>query len=77
MVKSQFDKKFGEECGIVGVYDPNGDVSRLAFYGIYALQHRGQESAGIASADGYKIKLRTGMGLVTHVFKDEDLDYLT
>ena len=77
MVKSQFDNKFGEECGIVGVYDPNGDVSRLAFYGIYALQHRGQESAGIASADGYKIKLRTGMGLVTHVFKDEDLDYLT
>ena len=42
MPKSQFDKQFGEECGIVGVYDPNGDVSRLAFYGIYALQHRGQ-----------------------------------
>ena len=77
MPKSQFDKQFGEECGIVGVYDPNGDVSRLAFYGIYALQHRGQESAGIASADGNAIKLRTGMGLVTHVFKDEDLDYLT
>ncbi len=77
MAKSQFDKQFGEECGIVGVYDPNGDVSRLAFYGIYALQHRGQESAGIASSDGNAIKLRTGMGLVTHVFKDEDLDYLT
>jgi len=77
MTNPEFDKKFGEECGIVGVYDPNGDVSRLAFYGIYALQHRGQESAGIASADGHKIKLRTGMGLVTHVFKDEDLDYLT
>lgn len=77
MTKSQLNKQFGEECGIVGVYYPNGDVSRLAFYGIYALQHRGQESAGIASSDGHAIKLRTGMGLVTHVFKDEDLDYLT
>jgi amidophosphoribosyltransferase len=77
MTNLQLDKQFGEECGIVGVYDPNGDVSRLAFFGIYALQHRGQESAGIASADGNAIKLRTGMGLVTHVFKDEDLDYLT
>ena len=57
MPKSQFDKQFGEECGIVGVCGPNGDVSRLAFYGIYALQHRGQESAGIASADGNAIKL--------------------
>ena len=62
-----------EACGVVGVYHPGEDVARIAFFGIYALQHRGQESAGIASADGERIRNRASMGLVTHVFEEDDL----
>jgi amidophosphoribosyltransferase len=51
-------------------------VARLTFYGLYALQHRGQESAGIASANERRLYLRTGMGLVSQVFAEEDLTYL-
>ncbi len=65
-----------EACGIFGVYAPGEDVARLTFFGLYALQHRGQESAGIATSDGEHISLRTGMGLVSQVFDEEDLAYL-
>jgi amidophosphoribosyltransferase len=65
-----------ESCGVFGVYAPGEDVARIAFYGLYALQHRGQESAGIATADGSKIHLRTGMGLISQVFDEADLSYL-
>ena len=65
-----------EKCGVFGVYAPDEDVARITFYGIYALQHRGQESAGIATADGHRIHVRTGMGLVSQVFDEEDLGYL-
>ncbi|MDO8615221.1 MAG: amidophosphoribosyltransferase [Dehalococcoidia bacterium] len=65
-----------EKCGVFGVYAPGEDVARITFYGIYALQHRGQESAGIATADGHRIHLRTGMGLVSQVFDEMDLGYL-
>ena len=61
-----------EECGVVGVYQPGGDASRLAFFGLFALQHRGQESAGIAATDGSSISLHREMGLVTQVFREED-----
>jgi amidophosphoribosyltransferase len=60
-----------EACGIFGIFAPALDVARLTFYGLYALQHRGQESAGICTADGVLLRLRTGMGLVSQVF-DED-----
>jgi len=60
-----------ESCGIFGVYAPGEDVARLTFFGLFALQHRGQESSGIASADGRQLYLHTAMGLVSHVF-DED-----
>lgn len=60
-----------EECGIVGLYNPPGGAGRLAFFGLFALQHRGQESAGIASADGHQVRTYKGMGLVAHVFDDE------
>ncbi len=66
-----------EACGVVGVYHKGGDAARVAFFGIYALQHRGQESAGIASADGERIRVRTEMGLVTQVFEEDDLLDLT
>lgn len=65
-----------EACGVFGVYAPGDDVARLTFYGLYALQHRGQESAGIATSDGTEFSLRTGMGLVSQVFDEEDLAYL-
>ncbi len=65
-----------EACGVFGVYAPGEDVARLTFYGLYALQHRGQESAGIATSDGAVINLRTGLGLVSQVFEESDLEQL-
>ena len=65
-----------EACGVFGVYAPGEDVARLTFYGLYALQHRGQESAGIATSNGKDFSVRTGMGLVSQVFDEEDLAYL-
>jgi amidophosphoribosyltransferase len=63
-----------EECGIFGIYGPGLDVARLTYYGLYALQHRGQESAGIAVGDGSRIQLVKGVGLVSEVFNDEKLN---
>ena len=66
-----------ESCGVFGVYAPGEDVARLTFFGIFALQHRGQESSGIATADGKKISVFTGMGRVSNVFDEESLTRLT
>ena len=57
----------------MGVYAPGGNASRIAFFGLFALQHRGQESAGIASTDGLSIKIHAAMGLVTQTFREEEL----
>jgi amidophosphoribosyltransferase len=57
-----------EECGVIGVFAPNEDVARMTFFGLYALQHRGQEAAGIAVADGQTITSYKGVGLVSQVF---------
>jgi amidophosphoribosyltransferase len=65
-----------EACGVFGVYSPTEDVARVTFFGLYALQHRGQESAGIAATDGTALKIRKDMGLVSQVFQEEDLLYL-
>jgi glutamine phosphoribosylpyrophosphate amidotransferase len=62
------DDKPREECGLFGIYAPEQDVARSTYYGLYALQHRGQESAGIAVSDGRKIQQHKGMGLVSEVF---------
>ena len=62
-----------EECGVVAVYAPKGHAARVAFFGLFALQHRGQESAGIASSNGESIKIHTSMGLVTQAFREESL----
>ncbi|SCY72453.1 amidophosphoribosyltransferase [Alkaliphilus peptidifermentans] len=66
-----FDK-LKEECGVVGVYRNNHDarVDKLVYYGLFALQHRGQESAGIATNDGDFAHFHKGMGLVSEVFND-------
>jgi amidophosphoribosyltransferase len=66
-----------EKCGVFGVYAPGEDVARMTFYGIYALQHRGQESAGIATGDGKGLYIHTGMGLVSQVFEENDLGHLS
>jgi amidophosphoribosyltransferase len=63
-----------DECGVFGLYAPGHDVSRLAYFALYALQHRGQESAGIAAADrGGHIMTRRELGLVNQVFSENDL----
>jgi amidophosphoribosyltransferase len=62
-----------EACGIFGVYAPGEDVARISFFALFALQHRGQESAGIATSDGSKIQVYARMGLVSQVFDEESL----
>ncbi len=61
------------ECGVFGIVAPDDDVARLTFFGLYALQHRGQESAGIAVSDGRRIKVHKEMGLVSQVFNEDKL----
>lgn len=63
-----------EECGVFGIWAPNRDVSRITYFGLRALQHRGQESAGIAVGNGSTVLVRKDLGLVTQVFRNEDLD---
>lgn len=65
-----------EECGVIGIYNPGEEVSQALFYGLFALQHRGQESAGMAVSDGEKICINKSMGLVTEVFTQNILDNL-
>ena len=62
-----------ESCGIFGVYAHRIDIGRLIFFGLFALQHRGQESAGIAVSNGSEIKVHTNMGLVSQAFTESDL----
>lgn len=62
-----------EECGVFGVYAPGLPVSQLAYYGLYSLQHRGQEAAGIAATSGDTIYVYKDVGLVSQVFNDENL----
>lgn len=65
-----------EECGVFGVYAPNYDVARMTCFGLQALQHRGQESAGIAVGDGVTVTVAKDLGLVTQVFDDAALSAL-
>lgn len=62
-----------EECGVVGVYAPGSEAARLAFFGLFALQHRGQESAGIAASNGVEVAMYKDMGLVTQIFQDDSI----
>ena len=57
-----------EACGVFGVLAPGQQVSSLCYFGLYALQHRGQEAAGIAVFDGERVRLHKDMGLVSQVF---------
>ncbi|MCL5291793.1 MAG: amidophosphoribosyltransferase [Actinobacteria bacterium] len=71
------DDKFHDECGVFGVYAPGEDVARLTYFGLHALQHRGQESAGIAVADGVSILVYKDLGLVPQVFSERTIASLT
>jgi amidophosphoribosyltransferase len=67
-----------EECGVIGVSSPAGDqTAQITFFGLFALQHRGQEAAGIAVSDGHRARLHKDTGLVTHVFTPASLAPLT
>src|SRR3954469_9853253 len=65
-----------DACGVFGVWAPGEDVSKLTYYGLYALQHRGQESAGIAVSNGRQILVFKDMGLVSQVFDESTLESL-
>ena len=71
-----YDDHPHDECGVIGVFAPNEDVARMAFFGLYALQHRGQEAAGIAVADGQSMSMYKNVGLVAQVFRPSTLDEL-
>lgn len=66
-----------DACGVFGVWAPGEEVAKLTYYGLYALQHRGQESAGIATSDGKRINVYKDMGLVSQVFDETILNTLT
>ena len=84
MIKADFDlimdpslDKFKDECGVFGVYSKTPmDVAGMTYYGLYALQHRGQESAGIAVGNGKTVEMHKGLGLITEAFCKEDLEKL-
>ncbi|MET0324320.1 MAG: amidophosphoribosyltransferase [Ilumatobacteraceae bacterium] len=72
------DDRPNEECGVLGISTPHGEgVAQLAFFGLFALQHRGQEAAGIAVSDGHRARVHKQAGLVSHVFTNETLKPLT
>lgn len=65
-----------EKCGIVGIYAKDVAVARLAFFGLFALQHRGQEASGITTTDGEKFHNHKGAGLVSQVYTEESINSL-
>ena len=65
-----------DACGVFGVWAPGEEVSKLVYFGLYALQHRGQESAGIAVSNGRQILVYKDMGLVSQVFDESTLESL-
>ena len=78
MTERLFEDRDGprDECGVFGVYAPGHDVARLAYFALFALQHRGQESAGIATSEGGMIMTLRDLGLVNQVFDEEKLQGL-
>lgn len=65
-----------EQCGVFGIFAPGEDVAQLTLFGLQSLQHRGQEAAGIAVADGRQIQVCSGIGLVSQVFSESDIESL-
>jgi amidophosphoribosyltransferase len=67
------ESELHDHCGVFAVYGNTDNASRITYFGIFALQHRGQESAGIATSDGNRIHIHKQMGLVSQVFNEPDL----
>jgi amidophosphoribosyltransferase len=65
-----WERTWKDACGVFGIWGPGEDVARITFFGLYALQHRGQESAGIAVGDGTTVKTHIGLGLASQVFDE-------
>src|SRR3989344_9661246 len=65
-----------EKCGIVGIYGKGFPIARLAFFGLFALQHSGQEASGITTSDGKKLYSHKGAGLVAQIYKERDIEKL-
>ena len=76
MFPYEIDDKPKEECGIFGLFAPGLDVARTTYFSLYALQHRGQEGAGIVTSDGQVAHIHKGTGLVAQVFNEENLSHL-
>lgn len=76
MTDSEFSLRPREECGVCGIFG-HPDAAKLTYFGLYALQHRGQESAGIVTSDGEKITQHKAMGLVSEVFREKTIQQLT
>jgi amidophosphoribosyltransferase len=75
-IPSKVDDHPKDECGVVAVYAPNGGASHIAYTGLFSLQHRGQESAGIAVSDGQTVQVHSDMGLVNQVFRAGEMKAL-
>ena len=76
LVSEQPEPEPREECGVFGVWAPGEEVAKLTYYGLYALQHRGQEAAGISVSDGSQIVVFKDLGLVSQVFDEQILQSL-
>ncbi len=76
MIEDWDDLGLQEECGVVGVYAPGREAASLTYFAMYSLQHRGQESAGIVTSDGQRSYVHKGMGLVSQIFNDRNMDEL-
>src|SRR5690625_7707191 len=77
MVENLMDDSPKDACGVFGVWAPGEEVSKLTYYGLFSLQHRGQESAGIAASAGDRIAVYKDVGLVSQVFDEATLSSLT
>ncbi len=75
-LKFEIADKPHDACGVFGIYTTNNQAARLTFFALHALQHRGQESAGIATSDGTMAHIYKAMGLVSQVFNEENLSTL-
>jgi len=69
-------RELKEKCGIVGIYGKKLPISRLIFFSLFALQHRGQEASGITTSNGKKLQTHKGAGLVAQVYKEKDIENL-
>ena len=78
--EEEFDEdrldKMNEECGVFGIYAPGRSAAQMTYFGLFALQHRGQEGCGIAVSDGSNIDYYKSIGLVSEVFKQDILNRL-